>query len=413
MREFIVTEASDHFSNTAKFIFVAVDTTVKDLRNIFSFFFGLKILNVVIILSFDNRLSVYSYNPLAPISLYRIDKQANIDLMFPDKLKNLHGYNYKVICFNSPPRLRVKKQQIKSMELMFMNVVAEKMNARRTVSVIEGSRDEKISEAFFTGAADVCLNTGMYSKSKKAKIINTYDTDGFCVLVPIPAKNSQFDFIYKPFDLCSWIWILLSMTCCAIVWHFLQKLSTSNSSSAGHFVFAFISNFLGQLIPFRAHHPMQKLIMQLSILMTFILGTAYQSIIVASFFDSRFGRKITTMEELIGGDYFFYADKIFTLQLNESEYYQRMSPRITIMEKIGFDFKNLSSQNTAIILMCSLIDAFLDDTIEGYGRNAGTFYYKLDEKFNSFYLKFPLARYTFFSERLQEMSLRIFESGVK
>lgn len=41
------------------------------------------------------------------------------------------------------------------------------------------------------------------------------------------------------------------------------------------------------------------------------------------------------------------------------------------------------------------------------------FYYKLEEKFLTFYLVYPIAIDTFFLSRMNELSLRITESGIK
>jgi hypothetical protein len=69
----------------------------------------------------------------------------------------------------------------------------------------------------------------------------------------------------------------------------------------------------------------------------------------------------------------------------------------------------------AIVHTCLEIENLLDEELSHLyelKQKPSDYYYKLDEKFNSFYLQFPIAKRSFFQKRLQELSLTVFESGI-
>ena len=301
-----------------------------------------------------------------------------------------------------------------------METVAIKQKASLEITINKDDIGKAVTDVVKKGVADIFLNTDIFIAAERPwhlKFVNTFETDGFCAIVPY-SLNSKFDFIYKPFDLWTWILFLISMLGGATVWHFLNKRSQAKSNSFGFFIFAFISNFLGQGVTFRKHRPMQKLILQLSVATTFVLGTVYQSLVISSMYDSRFNTKITTVDELINSDYSFYIIKMFQTEMNASYAYQKMRPKIVVifdgLQLFFFDFISLSEKNIAIVETCSLLDEILTNGKQHFGYNLpNQFYYKLDGKFSSFYLKFPIAMKTFFHQKLQKLSLRIFESGIK
>lgn len=161
---------------------------------------------------------------------------------------------------------------------------------------------------------------------------------------------------------------------------------------------------------------MQKRILQLTIFLNFILGNAYQSLIIASITDSHYGTKITTINEMLSNDYSYYVSRVFEAELNGSDYYQRMKGKfVKNLETLALNYKKLSSQRIAIVTTCSHLDSILDKTNmhESHDERSFEYYYKLDEKFSSFFLALPVKKISFFREALQKLSLEIFESGIK
>lgn len=423
---FFNVEKSEYYDNMAKFIFIAIDFKDSDMNELFSFFYDFRIPNAVVIGKIMDKNSFkvsrrITYDPFALKLILLDNKLTNTDEVFRDKLIDLSRYKYKVMLYIDPQRIQVTpKSGLIGPDIMFLRTVAKKQNALINMRILKDFTNSKeIATGLTIGSVDICLNTGLVltaSNKRDRKTVNTFDTDGFCAMIPYPEITSYFDFFFKPFDKTIWIWIVLSMICFAIVWRLLNFTSTINANSSCYFIFGFVSSFLGQLIPFREHRPMQKLILQLTIFLTFILSNIYQGLIISSITNSHHRIKLTTIEEMINSDFSYYVDPIFSMQLNGSEYYQRMSPRMKHGKTMNINFKNFSSQNIVIITRCSIIDSYLDDSYQTgrpYDTRAFEFYYKLNEKFNSFYLELPIGSSTFFHKRLNEFSLRVFESGIK
>lgn len=189
------------------------------------------------------------------------------------------------------------------------------------------------------------------------------------------------------------------MICSAIIWRLVNLTSTINANSSCYFMFGFIASLLGQIIPFREPRPMQKMILQLTIFLTFILGNIYEGLIVSfSVFHSR--TKLTTIEEMIESYSWYDVDPTFSYQLNGSDYYQQMRPKIKHIDTMVIDYKNVSFKNVVVITRCSLVDFYFVDKLHGFKGSKQ--FYLLNEKFNSFFVKIPIAATTFFHQRLNE-----------
>ena len=396
---------------------------VKDLERFYEPFLNfninkyLRIANFELIGKVDGKLKAISYNPFKK-SIFTVNtNDTNVDVAFPDKLQNLYGYKYRILfAASTSPRLTLIKGQLFGPDVLFLKVWADKRNA--TVEIARISNSEELSMEFSKKTADILLNTDILHTFlfKKRTSINTFDTDGFCAMVPLPEVRTFFDFAFKPFDFWTWMFILISFMCCIICWRILTCKSNVEEKSSFYYGFWFIANFLGQTIPFREHRTSQKIILQITIVITFVLGTLYQSLIVASLTASSEGLKITTIEEMIESDYSFYVDMTFIGKLSGSEYYQRMSSRIVkYLDMMDFmNCKNLSSQNIVIIAPCSFISHSFEQIPKGSNeQGVHNFYYKLEEQFNCHYLELLMPYPSFFLNRLQELSLIVLESGIK
>lgn len=411
---------SDYMTRSARFIYVAVNIAIDDVIDVLRFFYTLRIINVVIIGIFNGSFNAFSYNPFFPDDYYTLDSASvNVEEVFPDKFLDINGYAYKILLYEHIPRLKVIDGQIQSPEFQFMKIVAEKQNAQLSAILISSMVNEIISEYLNSRQVDICLNTDAIFHSARrnhVKFVDAWETDGFCAIVPNPEIESHFGFIYKPFDL--WTWVLLSVVMFggAAIWYFLNKNNRVRSNSPGFFIFGFISYFFGQSVRFREHRLMQKIILQLSIMITFVLGTAYQSVVISMMCNSHYATKITSFDDLTRSDYSFYVSRHFISLLNGSEYYRKIEPYIVKhLDHLELNYKQLAINKIAIIEKCSLLDDIMINGDHYFEKNElpRMFFYKLDEKFDSFYLKFPMSAYTFFHQKLQEMSLKVFESGIK
>ena len=305
---------SEYYRNSEKFIFIGVDMKLSDLNEVFKKFNELKILNFIVILTTGNNFEVISYNPFFQTVSNVDESLTDVNAVFPDKLLDLNDYEYKIIFSLDVPRIQFRYKTFDAQDYELLKVIAKKQNARLKLSIEMFPTGKNLNNHLITGTSDICLNTDFFDHATRSRFMmrfNTFDTDGYCVIVPHPKRKTAFGFLFEPFDLWTWIFLVGSMVCCAVVWHYLKRSSSLNSNSSGYFVFGFVSIFLGQTIPFRDHRPMQKLILQLTILLTFILGTAYQSLLISMIAEPRYGTKITDFKDLIDRDYTFPEKRLF------------------------------------------------------------------------------------------------------
>lgn len=406
----------NYWSNSAKFIFVPTDFKFHKLGSIFKFFYDLGVTNAVA-LHREQTLKVFTFNQFRR-TIYEIGNGLdNIDIIFENKLQNLNGYTYKTLIIDQPPRLYYSdnNNSFKGVDLKIFQALVEKQNAYiKLVAFLiphDPKLDEKVEYLIAKRAFDLTLNTMAVGRAKYIRFINTYDENGYCAIIPIPPRLSFLRFLLTPYDVSSWILLVLSVTFCAIVWR-VSKQSPSRSDSTCRFVFGIIANFLGNSIPFGNNRRMQVVILQLCILMTFIMGNAYQSLLISSMSSSRDGIRFKTFEEMFNSDLKFKVDGIFRRILVNSGEFPSVTARMEIASSGNgsLDFKKWAESNYASIARCDNIEHQMNyETWLRLDEN----YYLLPDKMTKFYEKFWLGQLSPFYENLQRNFDYAFESGIR
>lgn len=228
-----------------------------------------------------------------------IDVPRNFDSIFNDKMQNLRGYPYKIVVGDQQPRLYCKDvANCKGIDLTIMEIIAEKQNAQIVLQHVKtDTLDWAQMYARRLGISDMGLITSarMFGRDNNYNILNTYYEYAFCAAVPIPPRLSFLDFLLVPFDLATWLTFSALVAACAIFWKLLSK----PRRSALHFVVAVAANFIGQSIKLQSERKVLVLLLKLCLIMSFILGNAYQSLIIAFMMTSGGGVRFKTFEELI------------------------------------------------------------------------------------------------------------------
>jgi hypothetical protein len=427
-------QKSHYWSQQSKFIFISTQPGTSHFPSVTSFFNTFKLFNFIIVGLSGEQLEAFSFNPFQRENekrLYQIkwESASTIDDFFPDKLKDLKGFIYKSIYYEQFPVIFLKKTFEKKMVgvgtgFKFLETVAKHQNAhihlRHTQFKDTQSRSKEFADAFNNRKVDLSPNTDMVVTTlgqNYIKFVNTFETDGYCVMLPYPNRKSFFSYVMKPFDVWTWMLIVASMLCLMIVWHFFNKHSPDSSNTAWYFCFAFVAFFLGQGVEFREHRPMQTVLIQLMLFLVFIFGNLYQSALISLMAEPSYEDKITTIQGMIDSNFTFKTDKVFMKMFKESENYPQIARKITevLYQVDALNFENLSDENTGLILGCSFVDSLYLDTGDLFDqpKNAIDFYYKMPEMLFSYCKMFPTAPFSPFIERLQEYSLKIHESGMK
>lgn len=369
-------------------------------------------------------MDITSFNPFLEQhnSIYEVSNNIpTTDYLFPNKLNDLHGYPYQVLIYHQPPRLFLGRSLIYGIDIIFLKTIAEQHNAQ--ISQISLNANNNDFNALFMHAmqnsiVDFTVNTAteLAIGSQVLAEVNTYDENGYCAMIPNPSRTSFLEFILTPFDTATWICMILSIATCCLLWALFNCLGTGSTNSAGYFMFGVIANFIGQSIPFRSNRIIQVIMWQICVFMTFILGNAYQSLVISLMSESRNGTRLTSFDDLFASNFSSIVDPIFYNIMNASGDYlwfrKKMMQASGVFDEINFEM--LSLNNTALIMRCDGANAFYyQKRFQKLNANINEFFYLLPDKMHPFYEKFQVSRNCPFEKFLKHKTLTVFESGIR
>ena len=369
-------------------------------------------------------MDIISFNPFLyqSESIYKVNISIpTIENVFPYKLNDLHGYSYQVLIYNQPPRLIKVGSIIYGIDIYFFIIIAEQQNANiqyRVLSSVQENFNELFLYTMQNSIVDLTLNTAtdFTIDNQYFADVNTYDENGYCAMVPNPPRTSFLELILTPFDSSTWICMIVSIATCCLLWALFNCLGTGNSNSAGYFMFGVIANFIGQSIPFRSNRIIQVIIWQICIFMTFILGNAYQSLVISLMSESRNGTRLRSFDDLFASNFSSIVDPIFYNFMNSSGdhpwFTKNMMPASSVFDEMNFEM--LSLNNTALIMRCDGANAFFyEKRFQKLNTNVNEFFYLLPDKMHPFYEKFQVSKNCPFEKFLKHKTLQVFESGIR
>ncbi|CRK88670.1 CLUMA_CG002476, isoform A [Clunio marinus] len=407
------------WQDSTKFIFVSTLQESVHRKIFFIAFDSIGVLNKILLRVNQGLLEVFSAKYfLRKIYSHGVKSQMNLDQLFPDQLKNLHGYTFQILHIQQYPRfMKVAYRDFRGIDVWMMQIITLKYNSRMNFPIsIPWTGYKNISKFIIEminirtqKSLDLTLSTIVTLSDLSTKYINTYDENGYCALIPLPPRLTFLHFILTPYDTLSWMFMIGLVIICSILW----KLSSRNNQrkdSAFYFFLIQVANFLGQSIPFRNSRRIQLLLLQLCIMMTFIMGNAYQSLIIPSMSRSREGLRIKTFDELIKSNISIAVTTGFYHILNQSNEFPTLIERSKVIPN-HIKFTEFGQNRTALVMRCDLIEsAFFH---ERHGQVTTNLYYILPDKIMKFYEKFLINSYSPFYEMLQMNYNKLFESGIK
>lgn len=395
-------------SNSAKFIFVPSNIQMSTLVQVFRFFDVFGVTNSILVHR-GLTLQVFGSNRFQRV-LYEINSnKEKCSTLFPDKLKNMNRFVYKAAITSQAPRvmMELNNKNPSGIDHVIFHTIAKIQNA--VIRYIKVPNLSTISKLLLSIPTDIelTLNTALERlPGSEAISINTYDQNGYCALIPLPPRFSLLNFLLTPFDGTSWAFIVVSVVACAVMWRFLKK---NRGDSEWRFICSVIFSFVSQGVMLRHNKKIQVLLFQLCLMMAFVLGNCYQSLIVSSMMTSRDGQRMTTFTELFNSDFNFKVDTILFNKMNASGDFVQLVGR---MEKAqGFpDFETLFRENYALIARCDMIEHSFNRQTD---VEVDKYFYMLPETFMPFYENFLLKPDSPFYDRLQTFHNYVFESGIR
>ena len=376
-----------------------------------------------VIMSGRNDEFVIKLLHLKPMKMLPSENNTNVDYVYPDHLIDLEGDTYKALAFPQRPRLyKLPNGEYHGIDIMFMKTVAEKQNANfnitKYIEIPNKARFKKIYNLEMTRqTVDMTINTAVTSLNeytlKIFKMINTFDVNGFCALVPYPQRTSFLGQMLTPYDFYTWIMFIITIGICFFIWKMFNLMGNEREDSAFYFMYGIIAYFLLQSIPFRNNRIIQRSLLQICIFMMFILGNAYQSLIISFISESRYGATLKTFDELMQSNYSLKVDPLFYYMLNLTD---DNSIKIGNVRTINsfvniINFQQEYANNTAIVLRCDVADYIM--YAGDHDTKAIDYFYLLSDHIYSYYESFSLSKFSPHHKKLQHLSTLIFESGIR
>lgn len=400
----------NQWSNSAKFILVPVNATMVNDKFIDEYFDAFKcvgIFNVIITVLNGSVWNLDNFRTWQQL-------EGNSKKMEPFSEKSLQSYNFRVIVGMSPPKLIVDDDNVtwNGINLKIFSIIAEKHNSTTELLVVNTMKHYadvvlvkfSRSEADLTVISDIEFNYKPYYR-----FVFTSDENSYCALVPYPPRLTVIHFLLKPFDGWTWVIMFAATVGCAIFW---QRM-TKNLRSTFDFVYFVIVTFLGQAIPLKTDKKVLVMLLQFCIFMTFVMGNAYQSMIISYMTTSRDGIRLKTFNDLFSSGMRIKAESIFTTLMNESED-RAIIDRLEEIE-VGAYCEDVG-QNVAFISLCDSLNFFYNynNSFATHPCDYAEHYYLIhdEEKFN-FIEKFYLAFFSPFKDYIQLWFDRTLETGIR
>lgn len=330
--------------------------------------------------------------------------------IFPNKLKNLLGYSYKLFFIENPVESLSVKGEFHNGQLYMLQELVKHQNARfhfekffPKAQLNEGYNDSYV----FLGRYDFGPNLRMrWTLEEPIYPMFTYFTTKFCALAPKKPKRTILSYMETPFDKLTWIMMLISFAIGALIWWIIQKSQFGKSpQSVTHFVFALYGMFFDQDTPMMGLSRSQRCLYQHFVVSLFLLGVLYQSLIVSLIFANRNVQDLNTFDDLRDANIPVFGDENYVNSLNSSGSYKNFLKRLKMYEQFE---ASLFTKKNPVIFPCILKTSILKDN----SFDLSNFYELKDSEFPNYYYYITWYQNPLI-EKLKDHFARIFESGLQ
>jgi hypothetical protein len=246
--------------------------------------------------------------------------------------------------------------------------------------------------------------------SKKAGTKNffSHEPNKHCSLIPASLDIQKFEAnLLSPFD--KWIWLLLlsAILTVGLLWKLLSRprvrRSRRSRSRARDFIFAALGYFLGQGSSLFRLNALQNSLLQLFIFAGLILGTLYQSQLIAQFTFEGTDSQIDNIKEIIRSGRPICVTQEFYKMLENSPLYQELVKQ-SKPQKDLINANECFDGQTILIVDCEKTDEFMLKSDGKFRLTKNSFFSKFD--YNVHDNNDPGREY------INSLSLQIYETGL-
>ena len=394
----------------AKIIVIVPSTAlVVDRLNILNIFMIFGFLNVAICHESINGLIQYEivYSLATEVAFY-VDIP-NGQMIFPDKLKNMRGFIYKIAFYSQPPRILMQNDVITPM-IFFLEALGKVQNSRFQLLFL--NHYSKLEHYWVNRLMHLTLNTATIFDTPEPKLL-TYETIGYCALIPIPPKTSLSQLIFiEPFDGLTWMFLALSIvSSVAVFWVFRGRGAVDSPWLLGYGMFVY---FIGQGVDFsRRNRMILKMLILLIIMMIFVLSNAYEGAITSFMIQPMQEIRMKTVNDLIASDYEILTDEVFAFHVQDYDNLDSLKSRMNTSgasKDIRFE-EQVKKQHFVLIVTCESAEHELTRVI-GTNHPISDYYYLIPERLTSRFVQLEASYMNPFLETFQYYMDLSFQAGL-
>ncbi|CAG9810321.1 unnamed protein product [Chironomus riparius] len=330
--------------------------------------------------------------------------------LFPDKLKDMAGYPYKIPVIIQPPLVQIRGKQIRSPMIHFLKDVSEKQNAGIQFTIQPDGAH--LGKSWETRQMHLTINTAASFDNPEPKLIN-YEKRGFCALIPIPQKTLTFRImIIMPFDYLIWAPLVLSIAGSFAVWW----LYCGRGAVDSHWLLLaeIYKLFFGQGFTLsRNNHFMLLTLMQLICWLIFIISNAYQSEITSCMIEPFHENRLQTVADLLASNHEIVTDEGFAFIIKDVDEFEalRMMIKKTDLQLHERFEEEVTQKHSVMISMCDTFEHDLNRLLDN-GRYINDDYYILPEPILWEFVRLEASYLNPFLERFQFYMDLSFQAGL-
>ncbi len=361
------------------------------------------------------EIKIISHNPFFnQTQIY--DQNQKFDKIFQDKLRDLNGFEYRLLFLSQPDTFRYHNGKFSGVSSFILNTIMKKQNA--TFRAIEkfdlfskNFSPQNFAKIYDSNEYDLQFSLVFGKRTHSTEPVTYYNPLSFCFAVPEKfTKNSFRYFLVSPFSLEIWLLILGSVLWSALIWGFIYYKKLSHSpDSPSKFLFAIVGYFFGQDSTFQRLCLLQKCLIGIFLFGFFFLGNLYTSQLVSLQGESKVIREISNLDDIKSQNLTVRVGRTPYLFFNGSEKFSDIMKNF-IKESHAYDTRKAIKNLEGISAKCTMLSAMFSS--KELFQYAADQYYIIDEEFNYNFEYFFYDRLNPYRYKLQQYIDMIFEGAL-
>ncbi|CAG9811091.1 unnamed protein product [Chironomus riparius] len=332
-------------------------------------------------------------------------------LVFPNKLKDMMGFTYKIVAYSQEPKVFVSNNTVFSSKVLFIDAVIQHQNA--SFKLFSTKNLGKIKSLWMSRNYHLFISYGIVINMDVPKL-QIYEENGYCALVPLRPKIPVFKSIFvEPFDRLTWLFLALTMACSVFVfWMFGGRGAVDSPWLLAYGIFVM---FIGQGVNFsRRNRLVLTILLQLIIFMIWVLSNAYGGILTSFMIEPIQEERLLTFDDLVASNYKIMTDELFARMISGSDSYKILKPRLntSLVLMTSELSEELARKFYVFIMTCDQAEMIIDKELIRENKTVSKFYYLLPEKFMPFLIQLEASYLNPFLERFQYYMDLSFQAGL-